>query len=569
MKNLIRSSWFNFWLPVALPFLFIICYAAVVSITDITQSLIYVIQYMPPVIIGYLIWAFIFQIRLGKRIRVAVIALVGMCFASLCTLAFILFYPLQPTWTQAKADLPGEIGSIILREKPNDGFVGNNTVWEIEIYGKGHKTHKQLLYSDGSQAETFDLSLLHTKSGPVIKLIDGLGSEWYFDVQGHSHEPIRQGMQQEIGRFVMDEDHYDSKLLFLRGSGRQVQIPVLKDSMICDTLDPDAGDTSANDDEGSKLQEAFDTTSSRNTVNVNIKALNEFSGPNRQILLRHLATSAKWRLTQDGDQLVAYRRFVQNGRWSSTLNGYYHNDPFPVPDNNAINQWRIAISPDGPVDYPFSNKEVKYRGVLVHENSGTTKLNVVRRNEKNQSTLIVTSPGGSTEIMAESAQSPYPFTAAALSAVEKELDAVLKSSAARNSGFDKQLMPSESVRIGRPELQLAHENMAEDYNIYAYVNPGEPGYVYAKVFSALNNIQLSADDVQRSSIEYTGWSKNPKETFFYNTLVDIYEAEDKRFPARFELWFKPNSGGRERKLISKIFRLNVDKQTKWQPVFLP
>lgn len=94
------------------------------------------------------------------------------------------------------------------------------------------------------------------------------------------------------------------------------------------------------------------------------------------------------------------------------------------------------------------------------------------------------------------------------------------------------------------------------YFVYAHVNPGEPGYAYLKVFEATKNTPLSASRMPERSTEFIGWSDKTNDQFLYNSEITVYEGDwEVYYPARFELWFVPDSGKPERKLIEKIFKI--------------
>lgn len=51
--------------------------------------------------------------------------------------------------------------------------------------------------------------------------------------------------------------------------------------------------------------------------------LPQFGGENRELLVRHLATSCEWRVTEEGGKIHVVRRDVdENGNWITSLNGY-------------------------------------------------------------------------------------------------------------------------------------------------------------------------------------------------------------------------------------------------------
>jgi hypothetical protein len=67
---------------------------------------------------------------------------------------------------------------------------------------------------------------------------------------------------------------------------------------------------------------------------------------------------------------------------------------------------------------------------------------------------------------------------------------------------------------------------------------------------------LSDASLRQYSNEWIGWSDNPKQLFLSNTTFTIYEGDwGKPYAARFEVWFVPDSGKPERKLMQQVFRI--------------
>jgi hypothetical protein len=76
------------------------------------------------------------------------------------------------------------------------------------------------------------------------------------------------------------------------------------------------------------------------------------------------------------------------------------------------------------------------------------------------------------------------------------------------------------------------------------------GHVYLKVFNKNTGERLSEDRLFIKSNERIGFSTNTKENFFYNSNITIYEGDWSHFyEARFELWFVPDGGGKEKKIV--------------------
>jgi len=340
------------------------------------------------------------------------------------------------------------------------------------------------------------------------------------------------------------------------GFGKNIKIPAdmvleepLKESSIVEKPEQDS--------DGAELIDIFSKASElpdRTFVSVDLAELNEFSGPKRDVLIRHLATSAKWFLTQERGKQYAYRRCVVGGRWQNSLHGYYSAHNFD-PWGNSRFQFRILIGIDGPVmSGPWKSK-ITYASI----GADPILLKVVEDKKFNQgieSYLVLHSDGAALEIFEQSQYISHPFTPFALSRVKVELSAVLESNKTEKQGFDQSLMPSASIKEGDPTIFLVNGMQGGIYFVYAYVNPGEPGCVYLKVFEATKNTPLSTHRIRGRSTEYIGWSNNSREQFYYNTEITVYEGDwGTYYPARFELWFVPDSGKPERKLIEKIFKI--------------
>ena len=320
-----------------------------------------------------------------------------------------------------------------------------------------------------------------------------------------------------------------------------------------------ATDTPATDADGQALIASFATNTTSNAgtraLFVDLPVLNEFAGPKRAQLLRHLATSAKWFVTKEQGKIYACRRCVVNGYWQANLNGYYSANTFDRWGDQHF-QFRIILGPNGPVlNPPWQDKTTaaKISERIVHLKT----IEDQKFKQGIESYLVLESKGAAVEIFEQSPSHNRPFTPLALQQVNNELKSVLASPVAQQRGFDPSLMPPASIKAGEPEIHLANGMQGGIYFVRAYVNPGEPGYVYLKAFEATKNTPLSESRIPARSTEYIGWSNNPQEQFFYTCEITVYEGDwGVYYPARFELWFVPDSGKPERKLLAKIFRID-------------
>ncbi|MHB1457719.1 MAG: hypothetical protein ACYC0V_12490 [Armatimonadota bacterium] len=300
-----------------------------------------------------------------------------------------------------------------------------------------------------------------------------------------------------------------------------------------------------------------DSLSGDNTVRVDGRILNEFHGPNRNIFLRHLASSCKWFLTDHNGKLYAERRFIINSCWNKFWHGYYSNQ-INYREGVSQNYYRIRIilAPDGSV------LDIPYLPETTYANAGAGKIKLksaptgVYDRDKKGSYLVVKSRAGALEILEESKIPTRPFTNLAIKQIERELRAVLKSRKARSGiGYDPHLMPNESIRKGNAELTIGTDGNDGCYQVYAYANPGEFGKTYLKIINMADNSPLADFDTSLECKEYIGWSKDPAIKFLYNTKAFIaVDTYDQQFNARFELWFHPLDGKRpDRKLLERTF----------------
>lgn len=307
------------------------------------------------------------------------------------------------------------------------------------------------------------------------------------------------------------------------------------------------------DPEGQALLKTFDRPQATGAapVRTDLDVLNRFTGAKRALLLRHLASSAKWFVTEERGKLLAYRRFVMpDGRWKISLNGFYTPNDLGLWEH-APYQCRIVMGLDGPV------LSGPWREDLTESSVGSGPLTLQVYDQPSwKSYLVLKSQGPALEIYEESPAQARGFTHMALTQIHGELTRLWNSATAQQQGFDPALLPPGSTRKGQPSLEVANGMQGGIYDVFAWINPGEAGRVRLKVFETAHNQPLSADRLGPRSLEYVGWSQNPQQLFLYNTHITVYEGDWGDFyPARFELWFEPASGRPARKLLERVFRI--------------
>lgn len=288
-------------------------------------------------------------------------------------------------------------------------------------------------------------------------------------------------------------------------------------------------------------------------VKAAMPSLHELAGPKRALLLRHLAASAQWRVFRENGRLVATRRLAPSDHWRWTLHGYYSNHEWDRWNNTTPGfQFRVTLGLEGePWWHGDSNSVLAKQGESVPL-SGKPQSGACGPG----SHLVIKDAGVALEIMEQAHGPGRILTPLAIADVESELAAVLKGNGA-SDGLDRSLLPPGSIRRGQADLVVQTGMQGGIYEVYAYVNPGAVGTTYLKAWEVTRGYPLSSDRLFTASNEAIGWSTDPQECFFYNTHVTIYEGDWGQFyAARFELWFKPDDGSPERKLIERTYKID-------------
>ena len=126
---------------------------------------------------------------------------------------------------------------------------------------------------------------------------------------------------------------------------------------------------------------------------------------------------------------------------------------------------------------------------------------------------------------------------------------------ARNWETAKGLLPEGTIHKGISTVDV-YEDEPGGYFYRAWINPMEPGEVYLKVYDIMNGTSLSQELIRQMSEEYVGWSDDPTEKFCAGSPFYIVEqGEVKSYAVRLEVWFIPASGGPERKLVERVFKV--------------
>jgi len=268
----------------------------------------------------------------------------------------------------------------------------------------------------------------------------------------------------------------------------------------------------------------------------------------RPLLIRYLASHPGWRVYEERGAMFATRRWQRGGVWRMSLHGYYSSsggDPWG-DESLGYFQSRTTIGLDGK---PWAGNS--RGGSRMDEGTNAYVVSLGKGNNADESYSLIDCGKLLIELFEQSNGPERRVTMAALTQLEAEFSRVV---AARE--WTRALLPLNATRSGKPTLDLFESFQPGIYDVEGWLNPGEPGVVYLRAYEVTKGTRLSADRLYEKSNERIGWSDTPSELFLYNSHITIYEGDwGQPYAARFEVWFKPDGGGAERKLFERVFKV--------------
>ena len=115
----------------------------------------------------------------------------------------------------------------------------------------------------------------------------------------------------------------------------------------------------------------------------------------------------------------------------------------------------------------------------------------------------------------------------------------------------KQIDSLKNLRVNQEKVLIVGDGYS-GYDFYMWHKPTEKGELYIKAYELTQNIQLSESELStRTKNEITELGENYK---LYTGNSVIYEGTFSHYyPVQFELWFKPENSGIEKKLAKKNY----------------
>jgi hypothetical protein len=269
------------------------------------------------------------------------------------------------------------------------------------------------------------------------------------------------------------------------------------------------------------------------------------------LLKRYFSGNPRWEVLQEGDKTYAIRKEKQDGKYITSLNGFYSN----FEDTVGAFQTRVIVSfgkyygfGNDESGITFTDSQDKTVGVTIEgDHSGTPG---------NSSYLIIKSKNINIEIFEQAKNIKRNFTQQTITELNKELSDVLKYEEELTDNGVIPVLDYYPFKLDSAYFHILDGMQPGIYVVKATVKPNRQGIVYTKVFDIITNQQLSADRITPRTTREIGWSKNGQTLFQYESELTVYEGDwDHQYKARFEIWFKDNNG-QENKLAEQIRIIN-------------
>lgn len=329
------------------------------------------------------------------------------------------------------------------------------------------------------------------------------------------------------------------------------QLTIPPDLVVAEPRDaPEARPNPAGDPFQRTLFEALARPGNQDPViTASLPALKHLVQNHPDLLERYLRCSSAWRVFEENGNRFATRRWIVGDARLFTLHGYYTRSSLDMFNRSGLPEFqsRVTLGLSG---QPWWRGNADSSRLQAGD---TAPLKLSVGNQMPQSHCVIACGAWVAEIFEQSPAGERRLTQAALEQIETEW-APLAAQPAEDTL--RASLPPDSLRAGEPAFDLQNSFQPGLYDSFICANPGEPGLLYLKAFEVTRGTPLSAAGLKEDSNEWIGWSDNPAELFFANSTFTIGEGDwGKPYAARFEVWFVPDSGAPERKLMEKTFKI--------------
>lgn len=260
----------------------------------------------------------------------------------------------------------------------------------------------------------------------------------------------------------------------------------------------------------------------------------------------YIEASPDWHVFIEQGNHFASRRWSYEGEPRNTLHGYisefFGSDGF---------QTRCLLCLD-------RKQWSRYSVQRIEEGKKPIEPEMSMGNQLHESRVMIDCGEVWVEVFEQSTQPERRVTKATLAALEKEFsdfmkdpDEILNQARFRSRELAKAIADTDG-----PSVRLMNGMQPGKYVAVYSLNTGEKGSVYLKAFEITQGTPLSTQRLESASKTRMAWSEDASELFGAKAGFTIYEGDwGKPYAARFEVWFKPDSGTPERKLTERNFKI--------------
>jgi len=280
----------------------------------------------------------------------------------------------------------------------------------------------------------------------------------------------------------------------------------------------------------------------------------------REALLRHLASSAEWRVW-------SHKATTQQNVVVDIIEAEYRgsDNPTEFADHRINVALKFSPSSDSAVFRDVCQARSKLVDVPLSRLAGS--------NGALCSTLAIKFGSIVLEIYECNIRQERPLTTKAMQRIAYELTDIRDNiEEVERVGYLRKWLPKESIRqsISKIPIEITGDNAPGVYHVVAYVNPQEKGYVTLRTFNDNTNVELNASVNSWRTNRFVGWSPRSDDKFFVDWKIVgptyLTESERQLFaddqhrnqalaPAheiRVEVWFH---GIEDRKLLESTVLL--------------
>ena len=276
-------------------------------------------------------------------------------------------------------------------------------------------------------------------------------------------------------------------------------------------------------------------------VEVDLSILDEVDSGNWNAMFQQLAADPRWRVTEYQNAIVAMQRIADShGRWTLPRHGYHVDD--------AGYTWRALLRFTAwDHDHPWADSETIER-VPASTSTLTLAPTLVQRDPwlgQHVTALVIEGRDLSLELHEIGPPESRPNTFDKLGTVPQFVSNTLsRVEAIRQRGYDPMLLPLEEPSKVATLAVRTREGLLD---IRARLNPGEPGWTWARITQGKYVWNEAA--VAAATREAIGFSRTPSEFFLMQGEIPL--PDQTVFDGDLEIWFQPaDRTGTVRRLMS-------------------